>query len=277
MNVITLASRKGGVGKSTLTAHLAAFAHLVGYRTMVVDADPQGSLTLWHSIRARHLRGGSDGLTLQNAAQGVNRILASAQLNGYRWVFVDTAPTTWLVVKEAIRAATLVLIPVRPGFFDLAAVRETVATARELGKPYAVVINAAPVKREDKESPAVALSRAQFDALAIPVWSARSASVPVSSAPSRPAPARGSATTTRSARPRSRGYGPPSNVRWTRSTSRMPAPKATGRRDTRRPAAITDTSTLKGLNIRLQFNPPGHTGETELKTRSRPRPRRARR
>jgi hypothetical protein len=52
-NVITLASRKGGVGKSTLTAHLAAFAHLIGYRTMVVDADPQGSLTLWHSIRAR--------------------------------------------------------------------------------------------------------------------------------------------------------------------------------------------------------------------------------
>jgi chromosome partitioning protein len=46
MNVITLASRKGGVGKSTLTAHLAGFAHLVGYRSMVVDADPQGSLTL---------------------------------------------------------------------------------------------------------------------------------------------------------------------------------------------------------------------------------------
>jgi chromosome partitioning protein len=170
MNVITLASRKGGVGKSTLTAHLAGFAHLVGYRSMVVDADPQGSLTLWHSMRANGARG-VDGLSLQNAAQGMNRILASAQLNGYQWVFIDTAPTTWLVVKEAIRAATLVLIPVRPGFFDLAAVRETVATARELGKPYAVVINAAPVKREDKESPAVALSRARFDELAIPVWS----------------------------------------------------------------------------------------------------------
>ena len=49
----------------------------------------------------------------------------------------------------------------RPGFFDLAAARETVATAREFKKPYAVVINAAPVKREDKEAPAVALSRAQ--------------------------------------------------------------------------------------------------------------------
>jgi chromosome partitioning protein len=157
--------RKGGVGKSTLTAHLAAFAHLAGRRCMVVDADPQGSLTLWHSMRT------DNGLALQNAAQGLNRLVASALLNGYEWVFIDTAPTTWLVVQEAIRAATMVVIPVRPGFFDLAAVRETVATARELNKPYAVVINAAPVKREDQEAPAVALSRAEFKRLSVPVWS----------------------------------------------------------------------------------------------------------
>jgi chromosome partitioning protein len=110
-------------------------------------------------------------LVLQSAAQGINRLVASALLAGYEWVFIDTAPTTWLVVQEAIRAATMVVIPVRPGFFDLAAVRETVATARELNKPYAVVINAAPVKREDKEAPAVALSRAQFERLSVPVWS----------------------------------------------------------------------------------------------------------
>jgi hypothetical protein len=51
----------------------------------------------------------------------------------------------------------------------LAAVHETVSTARELDKPYAAVINAAPVKREDKEAPAVALSRAQFERLSVPV------------------------------------------------------------------------------------------------------------
>jgi chromosome partitioning protein len=34
-----------------------------------------------------------------------------------------------------------------------------------------VVINAAPVKREDQEAPAVALSRAQFARLSVPVWS----------------------------------------------------------------------------------------------------------
>ena len=51
MDVITLASRKGGAGKSTLTAQLAAQAHALGKRVLVIDADPQGSLKLWHSRR----------------------------------------------------------------------------------------------------------------------------------------------------------------------------------------------------------------------------------
>jgi chromosome partitioning protein len=165
MNVVTFASRKGGAGKSTLTAHLAAFAHRMGHRCLIVDADPQGSLALWHAIRL-------DGtLPLQTAARGIDRVLAHAMLEGVEWVFIDTAPTMWVVVQEAIRAATLVVIPARPGFFDLDAVRETVGIARERNKPYAVVINAAPVKRDDKQSPAVAQSRAELDRLAIPVWS----------------------------------------------------------------------------------------------------------
>lgn len=164
MNVITLASRKGGAGKSTLTAHLAAFAHSCGKRCLVVDADPQGSLKLWHSLRQ------TNGLLLQTAERGVDRLLAHAMLEGVEWVFIDTPPTMWVVVGEAIRAATLVVIPARPGLFDLAAVRETVVTARERQKPYAVVLNAAPVKRDEKESPVVAQARFHLDELGIPVW-----------------------------------------------------------------------------------------------------------
>ena len=162
MNIVTMASRKGGAGKSTLTAHLAAFSRQAGHRCVVIDADPQGSLTLWHSLRA-------DGNPpLRSAARGVDRALASAMVEGYEWAFIDTAASMWVVALEAIRAATFVLIPARPGFFDLNAVRETVATARERNKPYAVVLNAAPVKREDKEAPAVTQSRAYFDKLGIP-------------------------------------------------------------------------------------------------------------
>ena len=164
MDVITLASRKGGAGKSTLTAQLAAQAHTLGKRVLVIDADPQGSLKLWHSRRA-------DGLPrLVTPERGLERAVAFAMIEGFDTVFIDTAPTMWVVVQEAIRAATLVLIPARPGFFDLDAVQETVKTARERNKPYAVVINAAPVRRDDKETALVAQSRAYLDGLGIPVW-----------------------------------------------------------------------------------------------------------
>jgi chromosome partitioning protein len=165
MNVITLASRKGGAGKSTLTAHLSVFAQHQGHRCLVVDADPQASLSLWHSRRV------SDEPRLESAARGIERLVAHAIVQRYDWVFIDTSPTMWVVVQEAIRAATLVVIPARPGFFDIAAVRETAMAARKYNKPYAVVINAAPVKRDDKEAPAVALSRAELNRLAIPTWS----------------------------------------------------------------------------------------------------------
>jgi chromosome partitioning protein len=164
MNVITMASRKGGAGKSTLTAHLASLSHQAGHRTLVIDADPQGSLTLWHALRPDRQPG------LRSGARGIERALAMAVVDGHEWVFIDTAASMWLVAQEAIRAATLVLIPARPGFFDLNAVRETVAAARERNKPYAVVLNATPVKRDDKEAPAVVQSRAFFEGLGIPVW-----------------------------------------------------------------------------------------------------------
>jgi chromosome partitioning protein len=164
MNVITVASRKGGAGKTTLCAHLAAFAHAQGHKCQVIDGDPQGSLALCNRLRA-------DGaLPLATAERGIDRALVLAQAAGIEWVFIDTSPTMWVVVQEAIRAATLVLIPARPGFLDLDAVRETVKTARERNKPYAVVLNACPVKRDEREAPAVAQSRAYLDREGVPVF-----------------------------------------------------------------------------------------------------------
>src|SRR5215475_8428108 len=165
MNVITVASRKGGAGKTTLTAHLAGYAHQQGRRCLVIDADPQGSLALCNALRSER------ALPLETAERGIERQVTLAAVAGYEWVFIDTAPTMWVVVQEAIRAATLVIIPARPGFLDLAAVRETVKVARERNKPYAVVLNACPVKRGSKEAPAVAQSRAWLEKQGVPVWS----------------------------------------------------------------------------------------------------------
>lgn len=46
MRVIAIANRKGGVGKTTTTAGLGSALGRSGYRVLVVDNDPQGSLSL---------------------------------------------------------------------------------------------------------------------------------------------------------------------------------------------------------------------------------------
>ena len=53
---------------------------------------------------------------------------------------------------------------------DLDAVQETMGYARQARKPYAVVINGAPPKREGAESPAVTYARDSLAGWQVPVW-----------------------------------------------------------------------------------------------------------
>jgi cellulose biosynthesis protein BcsQ len=154
MNVIVFASRKGGSGKSTLAAHLAAHAYRPSRSVLLVDADPQGSLALWHQLR------GTGEPPLVSGVDGVREIIASAKRQGYEWVFVDTPPNMSAVVTDAIHAATLIVIPARLTLFDLAAIKETMDLARQLRRPYAIVINGVPPRRDNTESPYVREARA---------------------------------------------------------------------------------------------------------------------
>ena len=163
MNEIVVASRKGGSGKSTLTAHLAAHAHKATRPCLLIDADPQGSLTLWHGLR------GTGEPVLKSGLRGIESIVR-ANRDDYEWAFVDTPPTMSAAVTDAIRCATLVVIPARPTVFDLSAVKETIDLCRSVRKPYAVVINAAPTKRDDNESPIVTEAREGLAKLRVPVW-----------------------------------------------------------------------------------------------------------
>ena len=122
MNVIVFASRKGGSGKSTLAAHLAAHVHKVSKPCLLIDADPQGSLTLWHKLR------GTNEPQIKSAVNSVSGIVAAAKRDGFEWVFIDTPPNVSAVVEDSIRNATMVIIPARPGVFDVNAVQETIQT-----------------------------------------------------------------------------------------------------------------------------------------------------
>ena len=68
MRVIVVASQKGGVGKTTVAAHLAVHASKVGHGPAVlVDTDPQGSLSEWWDARKDEHERNEDTLTLATA------------------------------------------------------------------------------------------------------------------------------------------------------------------------------------------------------------------
>jgi chromosome partitioning protein len=47
MRVVTVINAKGGCGKSTIAMNLAAALAGTGYRTLLLDLDPQAQLTAW--------------------------------------------------------------------------------------------------------------------------------------------------------------------------------------------------------------------------------------
>jgi cellulose biosynthesis protein BcsQ len=163
MNVIVFASRKGGSGKSTLAAHLATQIKATK-PCLLIDADPQGSLTLWHKLR------GTNEPAIEAAINSVSGIVGAARRDGVEWVLIDTPPNTSAVVEDAIKNATMVIIPARPGVFDVNAVQETIQTCRAARKPYAVVLNGAPARRDDAESPIVTIAREALAKYRAPVW-----------------------------------------------------------------------------------------------------------
>jgi chromosome partitioning protein len=164
VNVIVFASRKGGSGKSTLSAHLAAQAHGPSRPVLLIDSDPQGSLTLWHKVR------GSGEPPLRPATEGTADLVKAARNSGYEWVFIDTPSSMSSAVTDAIHAATLVLIPARLTLFDMVAIKETMDLCRKLGKPYAVVINGVPARLDNAESPYLREARQVLTQLNVPVW-----------------------------------------------------------------------------------------------------------
>lgn len=142
MFTITMAARKGGAGKSTLAAHLSVLADADATPALLVDTDPQGSLSFWHSLRQAETP-----VLVKATARELPRLLDSARADGIAFAIIDTPPHSTGDIAAAIRAADLVLIPTRPAAFDLAAVASTIDLARELGRPFMAIINSAPPRR----------------------------------------------------------------------------------------------------------------------------------
>lgn len=139
MHVIVLASQKGGAGKTTLAAHIAVAAEAAGDGPAVlIDADPQGSLSAWWNVREAQ----TPALAPATIAELPEKLAALAEA-GYAVAVVDTPPAITEAIGAVVRSADLVLIPTRPSPHDLRAVGSTVELVRAAGKPFVFAVTQA--------------------------------------------------------------------------------------------------------------------------------------
>jgi chromosome partitioning protein len=115
MQTIIINSQKGGSGKTMLSAHLSTQAERDGDGPVyLIDTDPQGTLTKWHSLREAET---PQRVELPFAAIGHG--LAKLKERGARYCFVDTAPSREEDVLSLLRLADLVIVPVQPSPSDI--------------------------------------------------------------------------------------------------------------------------------------------------------------
>ncbi|KEA64279.1 Chromosome partitioning protein ParA [Marinobacterium lacunae] len=167
MQVWAVANQKGGVGKTTTVVTLAGLLAEVGYKVLLVDLDPHGSLTsyfrydpdeLEHSVydlfeqlqvepeRTRGLildtnREGVDLMpastalaTLERRAVGkegmglqVAKALAT-QKQSYDFALIDSPPVLGVLMVNALAACNHLLVPVQTEFLALKGLQRMIRT-----------------------------------------------------------------------------------------------------------------------------------------------------
>ena len=138
MRTIALAAAKGGVGRTTLTAALAVAAHICGLRTAIVDLDPQGSLTEWWKLR------GDDRPHLaMTGGAPLRAVQASLESDGFDLLLLDCPPGFTPIMRKAIEAADIVVVPTGASALDLEAIASTVEIAERAGVPHCYALNRA--------------------------------------------------------------------------------------------------------------------------------------
>ena len=114
--IVALLNQKGGVGKTTLALHLAGAWARQGRRVTVIDADPQVSALDWSEQRARE--GGARLFGVLGLARDTLHREAPEIARGVDHVVIDGPPRIAGLMRSALLAADVVLVPAQPSPFD---------------------------------------------------------------------------------------------------------------------------------------------------------------
>jgi len=135
MFTVAVIGQKGGNGKTTVAIGLATTAAAVGEDVAVIDLDPQACAAKWKDRRPVY-----NPAVVSAQVSRLRQTLDTAKAHGADLVVIDSPGKSDSAAVEAAKVADLVLIPTRPGVFDM----ETLPAIRDLlriaGNPRAFVL-----------------------------------------------------------------------------------------------------------------------------------------
>lgn len=156
--VIAMTNQKGGVGKTTTTINLGAALAEAGRKVLMVDMDPQGSLSIGLGVNPDDLGGAktvydmlmdsntspATDVVMKTSIEGLDLLPANIQLSAaelrlagevareyaldrafesvrpfYDYILIDCQPSLGLLTVNALTAADGVVIPMECEFFAL--------------------------------------------------------------------------------------------------------------------------------------------------------------